>query len=119
MVWEGKRRSRVPGLIGATNPQGAAPGTIRGDLALSVEKNLVHGSDSPESARREIGLFLLKASYAATVPRWRTGFTKREKVEESAFLKKVAGLPFNFLNITIIMINDKRAMFLSWGVHFA
>lgn len=44
-------------LMGATNPAEAAPGTIRGDLALSMPDNLVHGSDSPESARRELGLF--------------------------------------------------------------
>jgi nucleoside-diphosphate kinase len=43
--------------IGATNPTNAAPGTIRGDLALAMPDNLVHGSDSPESAEREIGLW--------------------------------------------------------------
>ncbi len=44
-------------LMGSTNPAEAAPGTIRGDLALSLPDNLVHGSDSPESADRELGLF--------------------------------------------------------------
>jgi nucleoside-diphosphate kinase len=44
-------------LMGATNPTDAAPGTIRGDLAIEMTENLVHGSDSPESAQREIGLF--------------------------------------------------------------
>jgi nucleoside-diphosphate kinase len=44
-------------LMGATNPADAAPGTIRGDLALSMPDNLVHGSDSPQSAERELGLF--------------------------------------------------------------
>ena len=44
-------------LMGATNPAEAAPGTIRGDLALSLPDNLVHGSDSPESAERELKLF--------------------------------------------------------------
>ena len=44
-------------VTGATNPAEAAPGTIRGDLALSMPDNLVHGSDSPESAHRELGLF--------------------------------------------------------------
>ena len=43
--------------MGATNPVDAAPGTIRGDLALAMPNNLVHGSDSPESARREIALW--------------------------------------------------------------
>lgn len=47
----------VRGLMGATNPAQAAPGTIRGDLALETTENLVHGSDGPESAAREIGLF--------------------------------------------------------------
>lgn len=44
-------------LMGVTNPAEAAPGTIRGDLALSLPDNLVHGSDSPESAARELDLF--------------------------------------------------------------
>ncbi len=44
-------------LMGATNPADADPGTIRGDLALSLPDNLVHGSDSPESAERELKLF--------------------------------------------------------------
>ncbi len=43
--------------IGATNPLDADPGTIRGDLALAMPNNLVHGSDSPESAQREIRLW--------------------------------------------------------------
>lgn len=58
MVWEGKnivKTGRV--LLGATNPLDAAPGTIRGDLAMDVGRNVCHGSDSPESAEREIGLW--------------------------------------------------------------
>ncbi|MGH2801773.1 MAG: nucleoside-diphosphate kinase, partial [Thermoleophilaceae bacterium] len=44
-------------VIGATNPLEASPGSIRGDLGLEVQTNLVHGSDSAESAGREVGLF--------------------------------------------------------------
>jgi nucleoside-diphosphate kinase len=44
-------------VIGATNPLEAAPGSIRGDFGLEVQTNLVHGSDSAESAAREVGLF--------------------------------------------------------------
>jgi nucleoside-diphosphate kinase len=44
-------------LMGATNPEDAAPGTIRADLAESISFNVVHGSDSPESAKREVDLF--------------------------------------------------------------
>ena len=44
-------------LMGVTNPRDAAPGTIRGDLAVELTENLVHGSDGPESAEREIGIF--------------------------------------------------------------
>ena len=44
-------------MMGKTNPRDAAPGTIRGDLALETQENLVHGSDGPESAAREIALF--------------------------------------------------------------
>ena len=44
-------------VIGATNPLEAAPGSIRGDFALEIGQNMVHGSDSNESAEREVGLF--------------------------------------------------------------
>lgn len=47
----------VRALMGATNPVDAAPGTIRGDLAVEMSENLIHGSDSPESAAREIEIF--------------------------------------------------------------
>jgi nucleoside-diphosphate kinase len=59
MVVEGPEETYavVRTLMGATNPRQAAPGTIRGDLAIEMTENLVHGSDSPESARREIALF--------------------------------------------------------------
>ena len=44
-------------LMGPTNPKEAAPGTIRGDFGLIMDANVIHGSDSPESAEREIGIF--------------------------------------------------------------
>ena len=47
----------VRSMMGATNPRESAPGTIRGDYGLIVTEKLVHGSDSPESAEREIGIF--------------------------------------------------------------
>jgi nucleoside-diphosphate kinase len=49
--------SAVRTLMGPTNPISAPPGSIRGDFGLEIEKNLVHGSDSAESAARELGLF--------------------------------------------------------------
>ncbi|OWZ82927.1 nucleoside-diphosphate kinase [Natranaerobius trueperi] len=58
MIWEGENAiSAVRFLMGATDPQKAEPGSIRGDMALSITKNIVHGSDSEESAQREINLF--------------------------------------------------------------
>ena len=58
MVVEGLDAVRgVRALMGATNPLDAVPGTIRGDFATAITKNIVHGSDSPESAEREISLF--------------------------------------------------------------
>jgi nucleoside-diphosphate kinase len=58
LVVEGLEASKVVRtLMGATNPREAAPGTIRGDLAIELTENLVHGSDSPESAEREIARF--------------------------------------------------------------
>ena len=49
--------SKVRSLMGSTNPAEAAPGTIRGDFGLSMDENVIHGSDSTESAQREIGVF--------------------------------------------------------------
>ena len=58
MVWEGKNVV-VTGrkMLGATNPADSAPGTIRGDFAVDVGRNICHGSDSVESADREIALW--------------------------------------------------------------
>ena len=58
MVLEGQEAvTAARQVIGATNPLEAAPGSIRGDFAVEVGTNMVHGSDSPESASRESGLF--------------------------------------------------------------
>lgn len=58
MVWEGPGAvAMVRTMMGATNPAAAAPGTIRGDLAVSLAMNVIHGSDSAESAAREIAIF--------------------------------------------------------------
>ncbi|PWN36516.1 putative nucleoside-diphosphate kinase [Meira miltonrushii] len=58
MVWEGKdvvKQGRA--LLGATNPLASAPGTIRGDFAIDVGRNICHGSDAVESAKKEIALW--------------------------------------------------------------
>ncbi|XP_034050229.1 nucleoside diphosphate kinase-like [Thalassophryne amazonica] len=58
MVWEGKgvvKTGRV--MLGETNPADSKPGTIRGDLCIDVSKNIIHGSDSVESAQKEISLW--------------------------------------------------------------
>jgi nucleoside-diphosphate kinase len=58
MVLEGEQAiSAARQVIGATNPLEAAPGSIRGDLAIETGQNMVHGSDGPQSAAREIGIF--------------------------------------------------------------
>jgi nucleoside-diphosphate kinase len=59
--------------MGATNPAAAEPGTIRGDLALETGRNLIHGSDSLDSARREIALFFREEEmhmYSRDMDRW-------------------------------------------------
>ncbi len=66
MALEG--RSAIPVvrlLTGATNPQTAAPGTVRGDFGLGITPNLVHASDSPESATRELALYFTPEEYLA------------------------------------------------------
>lgn len=74
MVFEGAEAiAAARASIGSTNPVAAAPGTIRGDYALQVGRNLVHGSDSPESAAREVALFFEDSeivSYSRDVDRW-------------------------------------------------
>jgi nucleoside-diphosphate kinase len=65
----------VRAVMGATDPQQAAPGTIRGDYGLYIQYNLIHGSDSPEAAQREIALFFNEGeilSWERDVDRWLT-----------------------------------------------
>ena len=73
-VFEGPRAVEVVRkTMGVTNPANAEPGTIRGDLAVETARNLIHGSDSPESARREIALFFSEndiQSYPRDIDRW-------------------------------------------------
>ena len=62
MAWEAENAEEaVRNTMGQTNPTASPPGTIRGDLALDIGRNLVHGSDSPESAQRELALFFTSA----------------------------------------------------------
>lgn len=73
MVWEGPNAiASIRKTMGATNPANAEPGTIRADLSCDVSNNIVHGSDGPETAAREIGLWFgdLGASYARAVDTW-------------------------------------------------
>ncbi|WP_067933612.1 nucleoside-diphosphate kinase [Alicyclobacillus kakegawensis] len=65
MVWEGEGAIHiVRGMMGKTNPAEAAPGTIRGDYGLTIAMNVIHGSDSPESADREIRLWFPEGTLA-------------------------------------------------------
>ncbi|HHY59526.1 MAG TPA: nucleoside-diphosphate kinase [Clostridia bacterium] len=58
MVWEGKNAVKgIRQLMGATNPQEALPGTIRGDYGLDIGRNVIHGADSVESAQREMQIY--------------------------------------------------------------
>ncbi|USD81241.1 nucleoside-diphosphate kinase [Bacillus safensis] len=74
MVWQGEQVVDVTRqIIGKTNPREALPGTIRGDYGLTVGKNIIHGSDSPESAEREISLFFKQeelTSWDQTISSW-------------------------------------------------
>ncbi len=74
MVWEGKDAIQVVRTtMGATNAATAAPGTIRGDFAVEIGRNLVHGSDGPESAAREVALFFQEdelVAWARETDRW-------------------------------------------------
>ncbi len=65
MVIEGKNAVPiVRSMVGATNPANSAPGTIRGDFALETGRNVIHASDSPESAKREISLYFNNSEIA-------------------------------------------------------
>lgn len=74
MVWQGENVIKTARqMMGVTNPKDASPGTIRGDFGLIVGKNVIHGSDSPESAVREIGLFFKETElvdYSKLVNEW-------------------------------------------------
>ncbi|CAH2010012.1 unnamed protein product [Acanthoscelides obtectus] len=69
MVWEGLnvvKTGRV--MLGATNPADSAPGTIRGDLCIQMGRNICHGSDSVESAKKEIGLWFTEKEVVGWSP---------------------------------------------------
>jgi len=88
MVWQGLgavKQGRV--LLGATNPKDSAPGTIRGDLCIDVGRNIIHGSDSVESAEKEIALWFSKAEITS----WRSAQT--EWVYEEEELEPLQALP--------------------------
>lgn len=74
MVWEGKNVvAGARDMMGATNPNNAAAGTIRGSFGLDISRNVIHGSDSPTSADREINLYFLSGElveYTKDADRW-------------------------------------------------
>ncbi|CAM4147231.1 nucleoside-diphosphate kinase [Listeria booriae] len=74
MVWEGDEAiSLARHMMGKTNPLEAEQGSMRGDLAVHMNRNVIHGSDSPESAQREIGLFFKEEeliSYEKAIDVW-------------------------------------------------
>ena len=69
MVWEGREAVKVVrNLMGPTDGTQAGPGTLRGDFALSIQNNLIHGSDSPENAAAEIALWFKPAELVSYQP---------------------------------------------------
>ena len=74
MVWEGEQAiTNIRNLMGVTDPSTAELGTIRGDIASTIGRNLVHGSDSTENAKKEINLFFNKSEiikYRPTIEPW-------------------------------------------------
>ncbi|MBD1910651.1 MULTISPECIES: nucleoside-diphosphate kinase [unclassified Leptolyngbya] len=69
MVWEGDGViASARKLIGATNPLNAEPGTIRGDFGANIGRNIIHGSDAPETAAQEIALWFKPEELAAWTP---------------------------------------------------
>lgn len=74
MCWEGPNVILTARqMMGATNPKDSAPGTIRGDFAVDIGRNIIHGSDSPTSAEREIGIFFNPeelVSWERHIERW-------------------------------------------------
>ena len=74
MVWEGESAVSVcRNMMGRTNPKESAPGTIRGDFGMQTGMNIIHGSDSVESAEREISIFFRPeelVSYEKTIQSW-------------------------------------------------
>ena len=74
MVWEGESAVSVcRNMMGKTNPKESAPGTIRGDFGMQTGMNIIHGSDSVESAEREISIFFRPeelVSYEKTIQSW-------------------------------------------------
>ena len=105
MVLEGTDAVRAARqLIGATNPLEAAPGWIRGDFAIEMGANMVHGSDSPESAAREAALFFADLRRPpVSSPRTARSCSRRRSPQRRALLERL-GVPF-----TVRAIGRERA----------
>ncbi len=73
-VWEGENAIKtIRNLVGATNPQEATPGSIRGDFALNMTFNMIHASDGPDTAKSEISLFFNQdelQTYSPIINKW-------------------------------------------------
>lgn len=83
MVWEGLnvvKTGRV--MLGETNPRDSAPGTIRGDFCVDIGRNIIHGSDSVESAEKEIGLWFTASELVSWRPAAITWVYEDEEEEE-------------------------------------
>ena len=83
MVWEGLnvvKTGRV--MLGETNPRDSAPGTIRGDFCVDIGRNIIHGSDSVESAEKEIGLWFSASELVSWRPAAITWVYEDEEEEE-------------------------------------
>merc|ERR1712020_368847 len=106
MVWQGLgavKQGRV--LLGATNPKEPAPGTIRGDLCIDVGRNIIHGSDSVESAEKEIGLWFSKEEITSLV-------SASGSSEDMALVKKLNALEVENKQLKKVT-DDLKALVLS------
>jgi len=105
MVWEGLnavKQGRV--MLGATNPKDSAPGTIRGDFCIDVGRNIIHGSDSVESANKEISLWFTKEEIAS----WRSATV--EWVYEDEELEEVSPVPVKVDGLVALAGGDDMSL---------
>ncbi|KAK9059339.1 hypothetical protein SSX86_021959 [Deinandra increscens subsp. villosa] len=123
MVWEGEGVITYGRkLIGATDPQKSEPGTIRGDLAIVVGRNIIHGSDGPETAKNEINLWFKPdelTNYTSNQEKWTYGEHFEARVKQLTTKLAMVNVPGSVISVSVVTLAVYLAVTTNKPLSFA